>query len=220
MPFQFEPIRYRIPVLTAFSMLVSIIIIIGIMGSTGINEVLNISQNAKNRLIPAVITAEIAEELNQNRLYTEQHIATLSQQKGIYTYFAQSILTNHKQIDSLITRYNDEYGLQTTQNKLMHYQTYFVKYREVEKELLKLSQAGEKEKTEKLFLGQSLTLFQTLIDAIHTLTKEHIAEGEKNFLEAQQVANRMKFIFYTAIGIAFIVVIVIGTMVGFSYLNN
>jgi methyl-accepting chemotaxis protein len=214
----FPKLKNRFSIFTAFVILILIIITVGFIGASGLNRLIHITNRAKDQLIPAVEAAKIAEKLYQNRLNIEEHIAVNSPR--LYVEIENNINKNNKQIDSLMVIYSEIYTLRDRDDNLLKYRNQLNKYRGLEKQVIQLSRKEDKAQAQVLFLGQSVDYFQKLIEPIHQITDEHIKEGELQYTKAKDLANFIKMILYLAIGIAFVVVVIIGTIAGYTYMND
>lgn len=211
-------LRNRNLILASFIILIVINIIVGLTGVQGINQIIHITKKSKDKLIPAVEAAKIAEVLYRNRLSVEDHIVTTNALK--YKIIETSIIQNRLIIDSLIVRYSEIYGSRDSENNLLKYRNRLNKYRDIERQVLKLSRENEKQQAMVMFLGQSAEIFQELIVPIEKVTDEHVISGEKSLALAEKLATLIKFIFYLSIGVSFVVVIIVGTFVGYSYVSG
>jgi|GEM_PF-3310807 len=215
MPRFFDISRNRAPLLISFLILIALVVIVAFTSIYGINRLLRMSNDAKNTLLPAVITTEIAEYLTENRLYIEEHIVSENNQD--YPKLEAAVYVNYQRIDSLFVKYNDEYTLREATNQIVKYRTQWRNYKQLEQKVLALSRKGTKKDAQKLFLGQSITVFQELVHVVGALTNQHVANSETKYAETQTAANYIKFVVYTSIGISFLVVVILGIFMGVNF---
>lgn len=211
----FDIYRNRTPFIVAFILVISVLIIVAFTSIYGINRLLGMSKDAKNKLLPAVVTAEVAEYLTENRLYVEEHIA--SEGNASYANFERSIRVNYKRMDSLLLKYTEEYSIREAESRIGKYRGKWRRYKDLEQKILSLSRKGDKRQAQVIFLGQSVTIFQELVRTLGELTNKHVAEGEAKYVETQEVVNSIKFVVYLSIGIAFLVVILLGIFMGLNF---
>jgi hypothetical protein len=211
----FDIYRNRTPFIVSFLLVIAVLVIVSFTSIYGINRLLGMSKDAKNKLIPAVVTAEIAEFLTENRLYIEEHIA--SEGKKYYENFENAIHVNYRRIDSLLTKYNEEYTQREAENRIGKYREKWRRYKEVEQKILYLSKKEDKRQAQVLFLGRSVSMFQELVRTLGDLTNKHVAEGEAKYSETQELVSYIKLIVYSAIGIAFLIVILLGIFMALNF---
>jgi hypothetical protein len=214
----FPKLKNRTSIITSYVILIIIIVTVGLVGAAGLNRIIYISNQAKDNLIPAVESAKIAEKLYQNRLYVEEHIA--SSGVGEYERIEGIVNRNYRQIDSLVLTYSEIYSSRDSENNLLKYRNQIIKYRNLEKKVLNLSRNADKKQAQVVFLGKSVEVFQTIIEPIHTITDYHIRAGEQKYQSAKRVANYIKLILYLSIGLAFITLIILGAIAGFSFMSD
>ncbi|MCU0446359.1 MAG: MCP four helix bundle domain-containing protein [Microscillaceae bacterium] len=214
----FPKLKNRTSIITSYTILIIIIVTVGLVGAAGLNRIIYISDQAKDNLIPAVESAKIAEKLYQNRLYVEQHIASSS---GIeYQSIEGNINRNYRQIDSLVVVYSEIYSARESENNLLKYRNQIVKYRGLERQVIQLSRITDKKQAQAIFLGQSVEMFQSIIEPIHSITDYHIRAGEQKYQSAKVVAGYIKLVLYMSIGLAFVTLVILGTIAGFSFMSD
>lgn len=211
----FDIARNRTPLLVSFFLLVAVVVAVAFTSVYGVNRLLGMSKEAKNKFVPAVVTAEIAEYLTENRLYVEEHIVTTSGSQ--YKKFELAIYVNYQRVDSLLTKYNQEYTQREAENRIGKYREKWRRYKEIEQKVLALSRKGDKKQAQVLFLGQSVTIFQDLVRIVGELTNRHVAEGEAKYRETQAMANYIKLVVYSSIGIAFLIIVILGIVMGLNF---
>ncbi|MCS6822112.1 MAG: MCP four helix bundle domain-containing protein [Microscillaceae bacterium] len=209
-------IKRRNYLIAIYAVLMGIIVGVGMTGATGVNEIINTSEGAKRRLIPAVITAELNETIFENRLFIEEHITEVSKAK--YASIEKKIKDNRLKIDSLMTLYSDTYGNTSQENNLLRYRNALRQYQSLEQIVLSLSRRGEKQQALVLFLGQSYKKFKDITEPIKRMTELHVEEGELKYEEAKRQATRVKFILYMSIAVATLISIAVGAYAGFKYM--
>lgn len=211
----FDIYRNRTPILFSFIALIAVLVAIAFTSIYAVNSLLGMSKDAKQKFLPAVVTAEIAEFLTENRLYIEEHIA--SEQDKSYKEFESFIYVNYQRIDSLLTKYNEEYTQRESENKIGIYREKWRKYKTIESKILALSKKGEKKQAQLVFLEQSTNHFQELVRTVGNLTNKHVEEGENKYAEVEIFAGYIKFVIYAAIGVAFLIVIGLGIIMGLNF---
>jgi hypothetical protein len=211
----FDIYRNRTPILFSFIALIAVLVAIAFTSIYAVNSLVTMSTEAKQKLLPAVVTAEIAEYLTENRLYIEEHIASESTSR--YSEFERAIYVNYQRIDSLLTKYNEEYTQREAENKIGKYRDKWRRYKEVETKILYMSKKGDKKEAQVIFLGKSTPNFQELVRTVGDLTNKHVIEGEQKYAALQVFASYIKFVIYSAIGIAFLIVIGLGIIMGLNF---
>lgn len=212
--------RNRNLVLGGFVSLVTIIVVIGLLGAWFINRVVKTSSEARDELLPAFKASQVVEKLYQNRLSVEDHI--VGSNPNTYAKIEQEILKNYAEIDSIMVDYTDiyQYSNRNAGDNMLKHSRDIKDYQQLEQQVLRLSREGEKQQALVIFIGQSAQKFQQIINPIHSIMQDHVAVGDLRFEDARLIAAYARLALYMSVGLAFVVVIVIGTAVGFSHLMD
>ena len=212
--------RNRNLVLGGFISLVMIIVVIGLSGAWFINRVVKTSTEARDELLPAFKASQVVEKLYQNRLSVEDHIVVSN--PTTYAKIEKQIFKNYSDIDSIMVDYTDIYqhsDRNSGDNMLKHSRD-IKSYQQLEQQVIRLSREGKKQQALVIFIGQSAQKFQQIINPVHSIMQDHVTVGNVLFEDARDIAAYARLALYLAIGLAFVVVIVIGTVVGFSHLMD
>lgn len=210
--------RNRRTVLVSFSLLFAIVVALGIFTASSVTSLNNLFREARDKFLPAIEVSLITEKLYANRLSLEEHILekdslTLPKIEGL-------IFLNNKQIDSLIIQYSDIYSSPVTSNNLQKYRNQIQEYRNLETLIIKQSRRGSKQQALLNFIGRSSRIFQGMIKPMEKLINIHTTEGQELYKKSEDLAGQIRFYLYLAVGLAFAIAIIVGTIVGFTYMNE
>ncbi|HAI76974.1 MAG TPA: hypothetical protein DCM08_12075, partial [Microscillaceae bacterium] len=210
--------RNRRTVLVSFSLLFAIVVALGILTASSVTSLNNLFREARDKFLPAIEVSLITEKLYANRLNLEEHILekdslTLPKIEGL-------IFQNNKQIDSLIIQYSDIYSSPVTSNNLQKYRNQIQEYRNLETLIIKQSRRGSKQQALLNFIGRSSRIFQGMIKPMEKLINIHTTEGQELYKKSEDLASQIRFYLYLAVGLAFAIAIIVGTIVGFTYMNE
>jgi hypothetical protein len=214
----YKQTNIRKQVFGVFTGVVIIIMIVSLVGITGINRMAeDVNALYYDRLYPAVEMAQITEKLYENRLFLEENLNTEeleTQQKLI-----MGITKNNKKIDSLISKYAESHLVDDENKNLLIYRTEISKYRHLEKEIIMLSKT-DVEGAKMLFSKESSEEFRNMIEPIHKMTNIQLKIGQELREDSLSEAKGIRLALYLSMGIILVLFIVLAGWLGFVYMNQ
>jgi len=208
----------RKQVFGAFAGVIIIIMVVSLVGITGINRMAeDVNALYYDRLYPAVEMAQITEKLYENRLYLEEYLN--SEQPEEQIAFITNIRTNNKKIDSLVSKYSESHLVDDENKNLFIYRTEISKYRHLENEIIMLFKS-DIESAKMLFSKESSEEFRNMIEPIHKMTNIQLKIGQELREDSLKEARAIRLALYLAMGIVLVVFIIIASWLGFVYMNQ
>lgn len=208
----------RRQVFGVFSAVIIIVMVISLIGITGINRMAeDINSLYYDRLYPAVEMAKITETLYENRLFLEEYLNLDDENQR--SDLLKGIKANHKIIDSLSSKYAESHLVDEENKNLLVYRKEIFKYRQLESEILQLY-SSDIDGAKMLFSTESSEEFKKMIEPIHKMTDIQLKIGEGLHSDSISEAKNIRMALYVAMGIILIAFIVMGTWLGFIYMNQ
>ncbi|HEV7349935.1 MCP four helix bundle domain-containing protein [Telluribacter sp.] len=131
----------------------------------------------QDRLMPAIDIVYLSENLYNKRLLLEKHL--LSDQ-GLTQVQVQEQLTRHNStIDSLINVFSKTHLVDEESKSLFAFRKRVQEYAGIEREIIRLSKAGDKKAGQALFEGTGASTFQSTISRLNELTRIQSVVGQE-----------------------------------------
>ncbi|KOY85217.1 hypothetical protein AD998_02770 [bacterium 336/3] len=214
----YKQTNIRKQVFGVFTGVVIIIMIVSLVGITGINRMAeDVNALYYDRLYPAVEMAQITEKLYENRLFLEENLNT--EELETQQELIMGITKNNKKIDSLISKYAESHLVDDENKNLLIYRTEISKYRHLEKEIIMLSKT-DVEGAKMLFSRESSEEFRNMIEPIHKMTNIQLKIGQELREDSLSEAKGIRLALYLSMGIILVLFIVLAGWLGFVYMNQ
>jgi Four helix bundle sensory module for signal transduction len=214
----YKQTNIRKQVFGVFTGVVIIIMIVSLVGITGINRMAeDVNALYYDRLYPAVEMAQITEKLYENRLFLEENLNT--EELETQQELIMGITKNNKKIDSLISKYAESHLVDDENKNLLIYRTEISKYRHLEKEIIMLSKT-DVEGAKMLFSKESSEEFRNMIEPIHKMTNIQLKIGQELKEDSLSEAKGIRLALYLSMGIILVLFIVLAGWLGFVYMNQ
>lgn len=208
----------RRQVFGAFSIITGIILVVALIGITGINRISeDVHSIFYDRLYPAIEMAKITEKLYENRLMLEEYLAV--DDSVLRASLLPQIRKNNKRIDSLSSKYAESHLVDEENKSLLMYKNEIFKYRQLEDEIVKLHRT-DPAAAQLLFIGESSEEFKQIIEPIHQMTDVQLVIGNTLYEDSMKEARSVRFALYLAAGIVLLLFIILGAWLSFVYMNQ
>jgi hypothetical protein len=214
----YKQTNVRRQVFGAFVGVVVVILIVSLIGITGINRMAeDMDSLYHDRLYPAVEMAQITEKLYENRLFLEEYLN--SDEASQAERLIQMLRKNHQKIDSLSNKYAESHLVDEENKNLLIYRSEVSKYRHLENEIIQLYRT-DVAAAQMLFAKESSEEFKNMIEPIHRMTNIQLKIGKELRDDSLAEARAIRLALYLSMGIILVVLIVMGTWLGFVYMNQ
>ncbi len=152
-----------------------------------------------DRLVPASDISKIQELYYKNRLKVEELIFQVD--PADHNQIAQ-ISVNNQKISQILKKYMLTHLTEDEAFKLDKLKSEMKNYRALELLILKEYTAGNTKKAQELFLTNSLSEFNDMLNLLHNLAEIQLVVGEKLYHEALNSVSVIKVTTYMSIAVA------------------
>jgi len=157
----------------------------------------------EDRLIPASDLSKIQERLYRNRINLEELVFMSGFESK--DHLIQELKVNHTAIDSIKARYANTYLTEDEVHSLHDFNQLIDHHREIENKIIKYLQRENQEAASNMYLEQSGSPFEELMETIRSLDRIQLSVGEDLYQHAERKVKIIQVFAYLSIAITLMI---------------
>lgn len=209
-------IRKQYRIFGTFAFVFFILILLGLYTTSGIEKITrSFGSMYADRLVPSMDLANVLIDVYENRVSLENHISEKSLEEKLK--IERTVLRNHFAIDSIIANVSNTYLVSDERTLLAEFRANFKNYKNVEKEILNLSNEFKVDSSLQLMSHKGNVIFHQVIKPLQGMEMTQKKVGHELYVDSLQVARRVKVVSYSIMIAAVMAAIFLG--LGLTYLT-
>jgi hypothetical protein len=189
-------IRKQYRIFGIFAFVFFILILLGLYTTSGIEKITrSFGSMYADRLVPSMDLANVLIDVYENRVSLENHISEKSLEEKLK--IERTVLRNHKAIDSIIANVSNTYLVSDERTLLAEFRANFRNYKNIEKDILKLSNEFNVDSSLQLMSHKGNVVFHLVISPLQGMEMTQKKVGHELYVDSLKVASRVKMVSYS-----------------------